>query len=103
MLSSHFLFFSGAEEGEDTAIASLASIGTAQPKLQSIPEGRTPVTPHKRRGEERGEGEMEEEVGRPDGQSMRGCERREEAIYTGANTSSQIYRAPAYFIIFFRV
>ena len=63
MLSSHFLFFSGAEEGEDTAIASLASIGTAQPKLQSIPEGRTPVTPHKRRGEE---GEMEEEVGRPE-------------------------------------
>jgi len=54
LLSSHFLFFSGAEEGEDTAIASLASIGTAQPKLQSIPEGRTPVTPHKRRGEERG-------------------------------------------------
>jgi hypothetical protein len=53
LLSSHFLFFSGAEEGEDTAIASLASIGTAQPKLQSIPEGRTPVTPHKR-GEERG-------------------------------------------------
>jgi hypothetical protein len=27
LLSSHFLFFSGAEEGEDTAIASLASIG----------------------------------------------------------------------------
>jgi hypothetical protein len=26
LLSSHFLFFSGAEEGEDTAIASLASM-----------------------------------------------------------------------------
>lgn len=55
LLSSHFLFFSGAEEGEDTAIDSLASIGTAQPKLQSIPEGRnTGQAPHAEG--ERGEG-----------------------------------------------
>jgi hypothetical protein len=82
LLSSHFLFFSGAEEGEDTAIASLASIGAAQPKLESIPEGRW-------RPEEWGMppvgGEGGEEVGVLAGQSkaMRQEERGEEVIYTG--------------------
>lgn len=82
LLSSHFRFFSGAEEGEDTAIDSLASIGTAQPKLQSIPEGRIPDKPHTRRG---GDGGLEE-VGRKEGQSRIRGERKEdseEVIYMG--------------------
>ena len=80
----------------------LPRINRHSPAEASI-DPRGEDTGHTPQEEGRREGEMEEEVGRPDGQSMRGCERREEAIYTGANTSSQIYRAPAYFIIFFRV
>jgi hypothetical protein len=37
LLWSHFLFFSGAEEGDDTAIALHASIGATLTKLVSIP------------------------------------------------------------------
>jgi hypothetical protein len=37
LLWSHFLFFSGAEEGDDTAIALHASIGETRPEFGSIP------------------------------------------------------------------
>jgi hypothetical protein len=55
LLSSHFLFFSGAEVGEDTAIASYASIDPTQTDASADPPGDTGHTPtgREKRGDER--------------------------------------------------
>jgi hypothetical protein len=73
LLWSHFLFFSGAGEGDETAIALHASIGANPTEARSIP--------NKNRGGV-GEGKMGENRGRRKRGGMGRQERRDEVIYT---------------------